>query len=142
MTTVRPTLGVSACVWRDGKVLLVKRAKAPARDLWSLPGGHVEPGETLKDAALRELVEETGSHADLTHLVDCLDIIRTGTDGDVERHYVLAVFTGRWTGGEPVPMDDAAAVQWRDPDSLDGLDMTDGVGDIILKARHLVAASG
>jgi len=139
MSAIRPTLGASACVWRDGKVLLVKRGKPPALDLWSLPGGHVELGETLKEAAGRELAEETGITASLTHLVDCLDIIRRTPEGTVDRHYVIAVFTGTWTAGEPVPMDDAAALQWRDPDMLDGLYMTHGIDGIIRKARGLLA---
>ena len=140
MPVIRPTLGASACVWRDGKVLLVKRGKAPALDLWSLPGGHVELGETVKQAAARELAEETGITAALTHLVDCLDIIRRTPEGTVDRHYVIAVFTGSWTGGEPVPMDDAAAVQWRDPETMAALAMTDGVAEIVLKARDLLAS--
>lgn len=138
MSAIRPTLGASACVWRDGEVLLVKRGKAPALDLWSLPGGHVELGETLMDAAARELAEETGITAAFTHLVDCLDIIRRTPEGTVDRHYVIAVFTGHWTGGEPLPMDDAAAVQWRDPEQLDGLEMTHGIAEIIRKAQGLL----
>ena len=140
MPVIRPTLGASACVWRDGNVLLVKRGKAPALDLWSLPGGHVELGETVKQAAARELAEETGITAALTHLVDCLDIIHRTPEGTVDRHYVIAVFTGLWTDGEPVPMDDAAAVQWRDPETMGALAMTDGVAEIVLKARDLLAS--
>ena len=139
MSVIRPTLGASACVWRDGKVLLVKRGKPPALDLWSLPGGHVELGETLRQAAGRELAEETGITASLSHLVDCLDIIRRTPEGTVDRHYVIAVFTGMWTGGEPQPMDDAADLQWREPDMLEDLDMTHGIAGIIQKAQDLVS---
>ena len=75
MVQEKPVLGASACVWKDGKVLVAKRGKAPNFGLWSLPGGHVELGETLQQAAARELHEETGVEADLAHLVDCLNFI-------------------------------------------------------------------
>ena len=71
-----PRLGVSACVWRDGKVLIARRAKPPLKGVWSLPGGHVEWGEALRDAARRELKEETGIEAELETIVDVADVIR------------------------------------------------------------------
>ena len=76
-----PRLGASACVFRDGLVLAVQRAKPPLAGIWSLPGGHVELGETTRQAALRELREETGVEADLTRLAGIFDVIRRGTDG-------------------------------------------------------------
>lgn len=138
MSAPQPILGASACVWRDGHVLLVRRGRGPNDGLWSLPGGHVEHGEALIDAAARELKEETGTTADLTHLVDCLDIIRKNADGAIVRHYVVAVFTGRWTGGEATAQDDAVDVAWRRPGTLDGLAMTDGIHHIIDKAHSLI----
>ena len=70
-----PKLGASACVWRGGRVLLIQRAKPPI-GIWSLPGGHVEFGETAHAAAMRELLEETGTTADLTAFVRLYEIIR------------------------------------------------------------------
>ena len=133
----RPVLGASACVWKEGRVLLAKRGKPPNLGLWSLPGGHVELGETLQQAASRELREETGVEADLAHLVDCLNFISTDSAGVVVRHYVVAVFTGPWTAGTAQPLDDAADVAWRAPDRLDDLAMTDGVREVIAKAISL-----
>ena len=141
MVQEKPVLGASACVWKDGKVLVAKRGKAPNFGLWSLPGGHVELGETLQQAAARELHEETGVEADLAHLVDCLNFIRTGNDAAVTSHYVVAVFAGHWTAGVARPGDDAAAVEWRAPDDLDGLAMTEGMREVVLRAQAIMNAS-
>lgn len=138
MTHGRPILGASACVWRDGRVLIVKRGKQPNLDLWSLPGGHVEFGETLLQAATRELKEETGIDADLRHLVDCIDIIRQDASGVTERHYVVAVYTGTWQSGTATASDDAAQVNWKLPAELAELNMTEGAREVILKARDLL----
>ena len=133
-----PILGASACVWKDGEVLLAKRGKQPNLGLWSLPGGHVELGETLQQAAKRELMEETGIFAELPHLVDCLNFIRKGDDGKVASHYVVTVYTGLWIAGVAQARDDAAEVIWRNPDDLDDLPTTDGVRDVIAKAQALM----
>ena len=71
-----PKLGVSAAIWRDGKVLLAQRGKEPLKGVWSLPGGSVEHGEEIRKAALRELKEETGVDAELFGVVDVADVIR------------------------------------------------------------------
>ncbi len=138
MTQDRPILGASACVWRDGRVLIVKRGKQPNEDLWSLPGGHVEFGETLLHAATRELMEETGIGADLYHLVDCIDIMRQDASGVIERHYVVAVYTGTWRCGTATAGDDAAQVNWKLPEELAELNMTEGAREVIFKARDLL----
>ena len=126
---IRPLLGVSIAVWRGGEVLLAQRGKQPSMGLWSLPGGHVELGETLEQAALRELMEETNVEARIEAFSHFLDIIRHGSGGSVETHYVIAVFRASWTAGEARAGDDAAAVQWRTPDTLHELEMTPGTAD-------------
>ena len=95
-----PAVGV-VCL-RSGEVLLIRRGRAPRLGEWSLPGGKVEWGETLADAALRELREETGVQADILGLVDVADGLF-----DADNHYVLVDYAARWTGGEPVAGDDA-----------------------------------
>ena len=131
-----PKLGVSACVWRDGRVLIARRSKAPFKGVWSLPGGHVEPGEILGDAARRELKEETGIEADLATIIDVAEVIRR--DGDkIAAHYAIVCFGGWWLSGEAQPCDDAEAVRWTAFEELAALSMTEGTLAIIGKARKL-----
>ncbi|MBU2167011.1 MAG: NUDIX hydrolase [Alphaproteobacteria bacterium] len=99
-----PVAAVGVICLRGQDVLLIRRGKPPRLGEWSLPGGRVEPGETLRHAALRELVEETGVKAELGPLVDVVD----GIFPDSGRHYVLVDFAARWQSGEPVAGDDAA----------------------------------
>ena len=138
MSDQRPVIGASACVWRDGRVLLARRGKPPSLDLWSLPGGHVELGETLIEAAARELMEEAGVTAELEHLVDCLNYISRDNSEVVRRHYVVAVYTGHWRSGEATPGDDAAEVAWTEPDAIGGLKTTEGLAAVITRAARLM----
>ena len=133
-----PRLGASACVWREGRVLIVQRAKPPLTGIWSLPGGAVEPGETAKDAAARELGEETGVTAALDQLVDLVDIIRHGPDGSLAFHYAVACYTGHWVSGEPIAASDAQAARFAAVSELEALNMTDGTPAIIRRARDLL----
>ncbi len=125
----RPVLGASACVWRGEEVLIAKRGKPPF--LWSLPGGHVERGETLIVAAGRELLEETGVEAELSHFIEMAEIIRA------DAHYVIACFTGHWVAGEAVAASDVEAVAWVHPDGLAAYGLTPGTQSVIAKARRL-----
>jgi ADP-ribose pyrophosphatase YjhB (NUDIX family) len=133
-----PRLGASACVFRDGRVLIVQRAKPHAEGMWSLPGGHVEPGETALAAAQRELGEETGIAADLEHLVGLFDIIRRDDAGAVALHYVIACYAGRWRCGEAEAASDALAVRWVLPAELPDLAFAANVKEAIGRARTLL----
>lgn len=132
-----PKLGASACVWRDGLVLLIERAKPPV-GMWSLPGGHVEPGETVEAAAHRELLEETGIEADFRHLVGVFDIIRRDAAGLLTLHYAVACFTGFARDGEAVAGGDAGQVRWADPDQLSGFALAPNIEDAVQRARALL----
>lgn len=132
-----PKLGVSASIWRGGKVLLVRRAKPP-KGIWAFPGGHVEPGETLAEAAARELREETGMTAEFRGLLGLYDVIRRDADGLLTVHYVIASYLGIAGPEEPVAASDAAAVTWADPDRLGGFTLAPNMADAIATARNIV----
>ena len=133
-----PRLGVSACVWRGPEVLIIQRARPPLAGIWSLPGGHVEPGEAALDAAHRELLEETGVTARLEHLVGLYDVIGRDTEGQVTLHYAIACYAGLWTGGEAKAASDALSVKWADPARLGGLAFTPKVREAIERAMKLL----
>lgn len=132
-----PKVGVSACVWRDGRVLLAQRAKPPV-GIWALPGGHVEAGETMTAAARRELMEETGLDAEIRDLVGVYDIIRHDTNGQLAVHFVLACYCGLAGPGVAEAASDAMAVAWATPDELDRFVLAPNVREAIFRARDLL----
>ncbi len=134
----RPILAASCAVFREGKVLLASRTRPPALSLFSLPGGIVEPGETLANAALRELKEEVGIAAAIVGFVDHVEIIERDATG-VKRHFVVAAFAARWLAGEPAPGPEAGAIIWACPAALAGLATTDRLADIVAGAQRIVA---
>ena len=131
MVINRPVLGVSALIVDGGRVLLVKRGNAPLKGYWSLPGGHVEAGETLADAAAREVREETGIVAGDLRQIDLAEIIGRDGKSGIAHHIVLVVFAGRRTSGEPVAGDDAAEARWVGADEMAGLKMTEDTKRVI-----------
>jgi 8-oxo-dGTP diphosphatase len=134
----RPTLGVSASIFRDGKVLLVRRARSPGRGLYSLPGGRVEFGETLTEALTREIAEETGLEVALAGLAGWRDILPDPQKG-MTGHYVVLSFAARWTGGEVRLNDELDDAVWRVPGDYDGLHTTDALGEVITAAWRLIS---
>jgi ADP-ribose pyrophosphatase YjhB (NUDIX family) len=132
----RPILAASAATFRDGRVLLARRARAPSAGLYSLPGGAVEAGETLRAAALRELAEEVGIEADIVGFVDHVEPIRF-ENGAVREHYVIAVFAARWRAGEARPGAEADAILWVAPAEVARLPTTPGLPAIVAAAARL-----
>jgi ADP-ribose pyrophosphatase YjhB (NUDIX family) len=103
----RPFIGVGGIVFREDQVLLIKRGKEPSRGQWSIPGGVVQTGETLQDAVIREVREETHLEVEVLALAKVLDRILHDPDGRVAYHYVLVDFLCRPKGGKLRPDSDA-----------------------------------
>jgi len=132
-----PQLAVSAAIFRDGKILLVRRAKSPARGFYSLPGGRVEFGETLHAALHREVAEETALKIEIVDLAAWREVVPdTGGGG----HYLIMSFAARWSAGEPVLNDELDDYKWLAPDALGELKMTCGLQEVILSAWRLLGA--
>ena len=130
----RPILAVSAAIFRDGKVLVVRRARKPALNLYTLPGGAVEAGETLHDAVKREVGEETQLRIEPVALAGHREVIARDAQGRVERHFVILCFAARWLAGEPVLNEELDDARWLAPSELSGLKTTEGLGEIVAAA--------
>lgn len=112
-----PVAAVGVVCLRGDEVLLIRRGTPPRQGQWSLPGGRIEPGERIVDAALRELREETGVEAEITGLLDVVD----GIFASEGRHYVLIDYAAHWLSGEPVAGDDATEARFVALDQVDRL---------------------
>ena len=135
----RPYLAVSAAIFRDGRVLIVRRGRPPAHGLYTLPGGGVELGETLEEAIIREVREETGLAITPLALVGFREAIARDAAGRVERHFVILPFAARWIGGEIALSEELAEAHFRKPDELAGLKTTEGLAEIVGAAAERIA---
>ena len=130
-----PQLAVSAAIFRDGKVLLVRRARSPAKGFYSLPGGRVEFGESLHQALKREVDEETGLAIDIVGLAGWREVLpSTGGSG----HYLIMSFAARWLAREPLLNDELDDFRWLPPDELGDLRLTGGLQEVIQSAQRLI----
>jgi ADP-ribose pyrophosphatase len=116
-----PRVAVGAVVFKDGCVLLVRRGQPPAEDFWAIPGGSVEIGEALQEAAEREILEETGIHIRASKPIYTFDVIDRDADGKVRFHYVIVDLAADYVGGEPKPGDDALEARWVSADEINDL---------------------
>jgi 8-oxo-dGTP diphosphatase len=132
-----PQLAVSAAIFRDDKILLVRRAQSPARGFYSLPGGRVEFGETLHAAVHREVDEETSLKIEIVDLAGWREVVPGTTGGG---HYLIMSFAARWIWGEPVLNGELDDFRWLAPDALGDLKITAGLQEIIQSARRLLGA--
>jgi 8-oxo-dGTP diphosphatase len=135
-----PQLAVSAAIFRDGKVLLTRRARSPAKGFYSLPGGRVEFGESLHQALSREVAEETGLDIAIVGLAGWREVLPAAPGAG---HYLIMSFAARWAAKEPVLNDELDDYRWIAPDalaSLDGLRLTGGLDEVIQSAARLIAA--
>lgn len=124
---------------RDGKVLVVRRARNPALNLYTLPGGVVETGETLIEAVAREVREETSLQVEPVALAGHREAIMRDAQGKIERHFVILCFAARWLSGEPALNEELDDARWLAPSELSGLRTTEGLAEIVADAANLLA---
>jgi 8-oxo-dGTP diphosphatase len=134
----RPYLAVSAAIIRDGKILIVRRARPPAFGVFTLPGGGVEAGETLHEAIIREVMEETALTIEPLGLAGYREAIARDGDGKVERHFVILPFAARFVAGEVALNEELAEARWLVPSDLAGLKTTEGLAEIV-RAAYAIA---
>ncbi|MBX9760026.1 MAG: NUDIX domain-containing protein [Beijerinckiaceae bacterium] len=134
----RPILAASAAVFRDGLVLLGSRRNPPYDQVFSLPGGLVETGESLEEAALREVEEETGVRGEIVAFNGWREVLRRDDDGRVQRHYVIASFAARWVSGEGEAGEELGRVIWADEAQVRELPLTQGLSELLQSAKALL----
>jgi 8-oxo-dGTP diphosphatase len=137
----RPYLAVSAAIVREGRLLVVRRARLPANQVFTFPGGVVEAGETLLEALQREIAEETSLAIAPLALAGHREFIARDEAGRVARHFVILAFAARFLAGEPVLNDEIAEARWVTPAELDALQTTDGLAEIARAALAQVEAA-
>jgi len=130
----RPMVGVGAILLRRDRILMARRGKEPLKGWWSLPGGALEIGESLRDAVCREVREETGLQVEPLGVLEIFERIMRDPAGVPEYHYVLIDYVCRVLGGKLFPGDDVCAVEWVRRADLPSLQITEGTLAVIEKA--------
>lgn len=138
----RPILAVSAAIIRDGRVLLTQRARGPANGVWTMPGGVVEAGETLSDALIREIDEETRMRIEPVALAGHREVMVRDAAGRAERHFVIMCFASRWIAGEPQLNEELADARWVEFAELADYKTTEGLAPIVAAAFDLLKTAG
>ena len=129
-----PVVGVGAVIVKNAQVLLVRRANAPGSGRWSIPGGRVELGETLAQAAAREGHEECGVKVAVGPVISTCDLIQSDETGRIRYHYVLVDVAARHICGEPRAGTDALESRWVKEADLNQLDIVERLLPVLRKA--------
>jgi 8-oxo-dGTP diphosphatase len=135
----RPIIGVGAVIVERGRALLVRRATEPLLGEWSVPGGMLELGETLRDGVQREVLEETGLAVEAAEVLDVFDSIFTDADGRTRYHYVLIDYLCWPLSGEARAASDVSDVRWVTADALPALGLRESIEQVVRKALLLAA---
>jgi ADP-ribose pyrophosphatase len=130
----KPIIGVGAIVQKDRKVLLVKRGVEPSIGLWAIPGGTLNLGESLRECAERELLEETGITAKAQECVYVFDFVEHDAQNKIKYHFVVIDFAAAYISGEPHGADDALEARWFSPRELNDI----AVSKNTLTALHAI----
>ena len=137
---LRPIVATIGVLFKDGKVLLVRRANPPDAGLWGFPGGKIERGETVKDAAVRELYEETGIVSNASKAFNAVDAFDFDSSGKLRHHFVLVAVLCIWVSGDPLAGDDALEANFFDIKDLINTDLALSldVKEVALQAFELL----
>jgi 8-oxo-dGTP diphosphatase len=129
----KPRVAVGGIVFKDNRVLLVRRGKPPAEGDWAIPGGSVDLGETLQQAVERELLEETAITVKAKEIAYVFDVISGDPEGRVRFHYVIIDLMADYVSGRPRPGDDVSDARWIAPDELNNLRINSKTLDLLRK---------
>jgi 8-oxo-dGTP diphosphatase len=133
---VYPIPGVAGIVVRNREVLLVLRGEEPSKGKWGIPGGVLEVGETVEEAVVREVREETGCYCTPIKHLATFDSIRRDEDGRVHWHYILFEYLCRYVSGELRAGDDATEARWVNLNDLDAVDIMESTRRFVEKTAH------
>jgi ADP-ribose pyrophosphatase YjhB (NUDIX family) len=137
----RPFVAVSAAIFRNRQVMLVRRARPAINPVFTLPGGVVEVGETLVEAVHREVMEETAVTIETAGLAGHREFILRDPDQRVARHFIILAFAARWVAGEPMLNEELSEYRWTDPASVAGLPTTEGLAEVVEAAAAHIGLS-
>lgn len=127
----QPTVGVGVVIVKGSNVLLIKRGQPPREGEWSIPGGTQELGETVRETAVREVMEETGLTIANLRLIDVVDAFGKHPDGTLRTQWTLVDFRADWIAGEPKAGGDAAEAHWVEPSRIAALGLWSGTVRVI-----------
>lgn len=130
-----PQVGIGAVVWKDDRVLMIKRAKPPAMGAWSLPGGGLEVGETLFGGAAREVLEETGVTCEPVCILTAIDGITRDAAGRAQWHYVIVDVVADYVSGDAVAGDDSLEARWMSLAEVDDHAYSDAIRQVVRLAK-------
>jgi 8-oxo-dGTP diphosphatase len=134
-----PRVAVGAIVFKENRVLLVLRGQPPSQNLWSIPGGRVKLGETLQEAAEREIKEETGLDIQAREPIYTFDVVARDDDGTIRFHYVIVDLLADYIGGTLRPGDDALDVRWVSSATLRDLKVSGATRKLLRQRFHFGA---
>jgi len=133
-----PRVGVGAIVIHQGRILLVKRASSPGKGFWAIPGGLVELGVTVREAAEREILEETGISVRAKEAFYIFDFIDRDSGGNIKYHYIIIDFLADYLGGEPKAADDVSDARWVAPDEAAALNLSPTTRKLLVQMKFIL----